>query len=172
MWLIICCWPLELLKALLLKMKRLVTLCENAAVVLYIVNRPYSQTTTVLPRSYLCRFGRHVCQRSVKTWFPDTRVVNNSVVDHRSWQSVFSLCMSLCVCLYICLCVDQDDECTRPGQATDLTFLASLSRHLISHQHFTSQDTAKTSASRKSVLHHVCELLCNHVELLLPTPTE
>lgn len=47
-----------------------------------------------------------------------------------------------------------DDECTRPGQATDVTFLASLSRHLNSHKHFTSQDTAKTSASRKSVLRH------------------
>jgi len=47
-----------------------------------------------------------------------------------------------------------DDECTRPGTATDISFLASLSRQLANHRHFMSQTTATNTSERKAIQRH------------------
>lgn len=36
-----------------------------------------------------------------------------------------------------------DEECLRPGEATDATFLAKMNTHLAEHKHYFSYDTSK-----------------------------
>lgn len=35
-----------------------------------------------------------------------------------------------------------DEECLRPGEATDATFLAKMNTHLAKHKHYFSYDTS------------------------------
>ncbi|XP_071551474.1 unconventional myosin IC isoform X2 [Panulirus ornatus] len=44
-----------------------------------------------------------------------------------------------------------DEECLRPGEATDFTFLAKMNSHLASHNHYFSYDTSDNSKVKKTI---------------------
>ncbi|KAK3853225.1 hypothetical protein Pcinc_040224, partial [Petrolisthes cinctipes] len=44
-----------------------------------------------------------------------------------------------------------DEECLRPGQATDMTFLSKMNDHLATHRHFFSYETATESKVKKTL---------------------
>ena len=50
----------------------------------------------------------------------------------------------------------QDEECVRPGEPTDDTFLAKMSNNIGSHAHFISHQSAADTATRKSIARTVC----------------
>lgn len=52
----------------------------------------------------------------------------------------------------------QDEECVRPGDATDATFLTKMSNNIGSHPHFTSHESTD-NATRKTIGRTVCILL-------------
>jgi myosin-1 len=58
---------------------------------------------------------------------------------------VFQLTQDVCIAL-----TRQDEECLRPGEVTDETFLSRLDKQLGGHKHYKSFDTAGTNAARKN----------------------
>jgi hypothetical protein len=40
--------------------------------------------------------------------------------------------------------IKQDDECARPGDPDDMTFMTKLEQHFIGHKHFECGKTSKT----------------------------
>ena len=58
--------------------------------------------------------------------------------------------------IYMIIIFMQDEECVRPGEPTDDTFLAKMSNNIGSHAHFISHQSAADTATRKSIARTVC----------------
>lgn len=66
----------------------------------------------------------------------------------------------------------QDEECVRPGEATDETFLAKMSNNIGRHAHFMSHEAAD-KISRKTIGRTVSSLmyLLNNFHKMYPEQT-